>query len=102
MGKDTNSGSVAKKSKGNSIGKFFSGVGVDLKEIGLTFTEGDWKTKVSYLIMGFGPIMRKQFLRGCAYLVLEVLFILYMVGFGWNYLKDIGTLGTVARVMNDN
>ncbi len=102
MGKDTNSGSVAKKSKGNSIGKFFSGVGVDLKEIGLTFTEGDWKTKVSYLIMGFGPIMRKQFLRGCAYLALEVLFILYMVGFGWNYLKDIGTLGTVARVMNDN
>ncbi|MDE6749390.1 MAG: sugar ABC transporter permease [Lachnospiraceae bacterium] len=102
MGKDTNSGSAEKKNKGNSVGKFFSGVGADLKEIGLTFTEGDWKTKVSYLIMGFGPIMRKQFLRGFALLAMEVLFILYMVGFGWNYLKDIGTLGTVARVMNDN
>lgn len=102
MGKDANSGSVAKKSSGNSIGKFFGGVGEDFKEIGLTFKEGDWKTKLSYLIMGFGPIMRKQFLRGIAYLVLEVLFFIYMIGFGWNYLKDIGTLGTVARVLNDN
>lgn len=74
----------------------------DFKEIGLTFKEGDWKTRVSYLVMGFGSIMRKQFVRGIAYLAVEVLFILYMVGFGWGYLKDIGTLGTVARVMNDN
>ena len=102
MGKDTNSGSATKKSNGNSVGKFFSGLGNDFKEIGTTFTKGDWKTKVSYLIMGFGSIMRKQFLRGCAYLLLEVLFFVYMIGFGWNYLKDIGTLGTVARVLNDN
>ncbi len=52
--------------------------------------------------MGFGPIMRKQFLRGFAFLAMEVLFVLYMVGFGWHYLKDVGTLGTVARVLNDN
>ena len=60
------------------MGKFFSGVGNDFKEIGLTFKEGDWKTRVSYLIMGFGPIMRKQFARGIAFLAVEVLFILYM------------------------
>ena len=94
MGKGANSG--------NPVGKFFNGLGNDLKEIGLTFTEGDWKTKVSFLIMGFGPIMRKQFLRGIAYLAIEVLFVLYMVCFGAHYLKDIGTLGTVARVLNDN
>ncbi|MCM1253174.1 MAG: sugar ABC transporter permease [Clostridium sp.] len=82
--------------------KFFSGVGADLKEIGLTFKEGDWKTKVSFLVMGFGPLMRKQFLRGIALLAIEVLFIVYMVSFGWGYLKDIGTLGTVARVMNND
>ena len=82
------------------MGKFFSGVRDDFKEIGLTFKEGDWKTKVSFLIMGFGPLMRKQFLRGIALLAIEVLFIFYMVSFGWGYLKDIGTLGTVARVMN--
>ena len=95
MANGTNSG------KGK-VGNFFSGVGNDLKEIGLTFSQGDWKTKVSYLIMGFGPIMRKQFLRGVAYLAMEVLFILYMVSFGWGYLSEIGTLGTVARVMNDD
>lgn len=95
MGNSANSG------KG-SVGKFFSGVGNEFKEIGLTFTQGDWKTKVSYLIMGFGPLMRKQFLRGIAYLAAEVLFILYMVGFGWGYLQDFTTLGTVARVMNND
>ena len=95
MANDTSSG------KGK-VGNFFSGVGKDFKEIGLTFSQGDWKTKISYLIMGFGPIMRKQFLRGIALLAVEVLFILYMVGFGWGYLKDFGTLGTVARVMNDD
>ncbi|MDE7018293.1 MAG: sugar ABC transporter permease [Lachnospiraceae bacterium] len=84
------------------MGKFFRGVGNDFKEIGLTFKEGDWKTRVSYLIMGFGPLMRKQFVRGIAFLAVELLYILYMAGFGWNYLKDIGTLGTVARVVNDN
>ncbi|MCM1386396.1 MAG: sugar ABC transporter permease [Bacillus sp. (in: Bacteria)] len=84
------------------MGKFFSGVGADLKEIGLTFKEGDWKTKVSFLVMGFGPLMRKQFLRGIALLAIEVLFIYYMVSFGWGYLQDIGTLGTVARVMNND
>lgn len=82
------------------MGKLFRGVGDDFKEIGLTFKEGDWKTKVSFLIMGFGPLMRKQFLRGIALLAVEVFFIYYMVSFGWGYLKDVGTLGTVARVMN--
>lgn len=95
MANDTASG------KGK-VGNFFSGVSREFKEIGLTFTQGDWKTKISYLIMGFGPIMRKQFLRGIAFLAVEVLFILYMVGFGWGYLKDFGTLGTVARVMNND
>lgn len=101
MGKNANSDGVKKKEQ-SSVGKFFSWLGNDLKEIVLTFTEGDWKSRVSYLIMGFGPIMRKQFLRGFAFLAMEVLFVLYMVGFGWHYLKDVGTLGTVARVLNDN
>ncbi len=102
MGKDANSGNAGKKSKKNPVGKFFSGLGNDLKELGLTFTEGDWKTKVSYLIMGFGPLMRKQFVRGIAYLALEAVFIFYMASFGVHYLKDLGTLGTIARVLNDN
>ena len=101
MGNDVHSGGTTATKK-SAVGNFFSGVGYDLKEIGLTFTQGDWKTKISYLVMGFGPLLRKQFLRGIAFLAAEVLFILYLVRFGWRYLQDIGTLGTVARVMNDD
>ncbi len=101
MGKNANSGSVKKnKGVGTSIKRFFAAIGFDIKEIGLTFKEGDWKTRLSYIIFGFGPILRKQFLKGFALLALEVLFVLYMVGFGWNYLKDIGTLGTTGRGFN--
>lgn len=59
--------------------------------------KGDWITKLSYLIMGFGCIVRGQILKGLAFLVAEIAFIAYMVGFGWNYVKDIGTLGTVTE-----
>ena len=29
---------------------------------------GDWITRLSFLIMGFGNIVRKQFVKGLAYL----------------------------------
>ncbi len=78
----------------DKIANFFKQIGNNLKEIGVTFKEGDWKTRVSFLIMGFGPILRKQFLRGFALLAVEIAYIYYMTAFGWNYMKDIGTLGT--------
>lgn len=78
----------------NKVKGFFKTLGTDIAEIGSTFVKGDWKTKCSYLIMGFGPICRKQFLRGIAFLAAEIAFIFYMVSFGWKYLKDFGTLGT--------
>lgn len=74
----------------------FSVIGKDIKEIGATFTEGDWKAKISFLIMGFGQLMHKQFLRGILFLAVEILFIYYMVAFGAEYLSKIGTLGTQA------
>ena len=46
------------------IANFFKALGNNLKEIGVTFAEGDWKTKVSFLIMGFGPLMRGFIARG--------------------------------------
>ena len=36
---------------------------------------GDIATRISFLILGFGSIVRKQFVKGFSYLVLEVLFI---------------------------
>ncbi|MCH5270901.1 MAG: sugar ABC transporter permease [Lachnospiraceae bacterium] len=88
MGKD--------KKSTSGIGSAFKGFGADIREIGTTFAEGDWKTKVSFVIMGFGSLMRGQILRGLVFLVSEILFIYYMASFGIGYLKDITTLGTVA------
>ena len=46
------------KNLGIKIGLFFKNLGIGIfnwfKNIGLTFVRGDWKTKVSYFIMGFG------------------------------------------------
>lgn len=88
------------KKKGNAIVNFFKWIGADLKDIGTTFTQGDWKTKLSFLIMGFGQLMRKQYVRAVAFLGLEVLFLVYMVTFGAKYMVDIATLGTQGRGFN--
>ena len=84
------------ENKKNATADFFKALGNGFKEIGTTFIEGDFKTKISFLIFGFGPLLRGQILIGAALLLLEVLFFWFMVGFGWKYLSKIGTLGTVA------
>jgi len=82
------------KDIGGKIAAFFKWIGNDLKEIGVTFKEGDWKTRLSFLIMGFGPMMRKSFARGFAYLGLEIGYIYYLLTFGLQYVAKITTLGT--------
>lgn len=89
-----------KQPSGNKVSAFFKGIGADFADIGATFAKGNWMTKVSFLIMGFGPLLRKQFARGIAFLATEVAFICYMVFFGAKYIKDIATLGTEARGTN--
>ncbi len=82
------------------VAAFFQAIGANFKEIGVTFKEGDWKTKVSFLIFGFGPLLRKYYLRGIAFLALELLYIWYMVAFGASYLAKFSTLGTVETHMD--
>lgn len=60
---------------GKKILAFFIKVGQWFKEIGTTFVKGDWRTKVSYVIWGFGSFARKQYLRGALFLLFELLFI---------------------------
>ncbi|MDE7379858.1 MAG: sugar ABC transporter permease [Clostridia bacterium] len=72
----------------------FAGIFIN---IGMAAKDGDWKTRSSFVVMGFGLITRKQYLRGILYLFFEVLFILYMVFFGWKYLAKMGSLGEVVR-----
>ncbi len=79
-----------------SIGGFFA-------EIGKAFAEGDWKTRTSFFIMGFGQLFRRQVGRGILFFLLEVIFVLFMVFFGFGYLGDLGSLGEVAveTTLND-
>ena len=86
------------KNLGIKIGLFFKNLGLGIfnwfKDLGLTFVHGDWKTKVSYFIMGFGNIARGQILRGLLFLAFEVIFILYMIFIGGEYLGKLYILGT--------
>ena len=90
-----------KKSAGSKIAGFFKWIGNDIKEIGVTFKDGDWKTRLSFVIMGFGPLMRKLYARGIAFLALEILFFYYLFSFGLGYLVKFGTLGTQESGWSD-
>ncbi len=54
---------------------------------------GDWKTRLSFLVMGSSQLARKQIMRGILFLAFELLFILYMWVFGAGQLALFGTLG---------
>ncbi len=101
--KNIPSGIVKKgKAAGRAIAGLCKWLVNDIKDIGVTFKNGDWKTRASYLIMGFGPLMRRQYLRGIMLLLFEIVYIFYMVGFGGSYLTDFGTLGTRGRGFNED
>ena len=89
-----------KKKKSAVIRNSFIALGRDLKDIVTTFTGGDWKTRLSYLIMGFGQLARGQYLRGAAFLGAELGLLLFILRFGADYLKDVLTLGTKGRGWN--
>lgn len=81
---------------------FFTGIGKGVANYCTTFVKGDWATKLSYLIFGIGDIHKGKYYKGILFFLSEVLYILYMVFFGWTYLKDFGTLGTVKTTyIND-
>ena len=52
-------------------------------------------TKLSYLIFGLGDISKGKYYKGILFFLSEVLYILYMVFFGWGYISKFGSLGTV-------
>ena len=83
------------KKLGTKILDFFKFLIEDIVDIGVTFKKGSWMTRVSYLIMGFGNLARKQILRGLLFLLFEAAFVVYMVLAGANWLSQFGVLGTV-------
>jgi len=77
------------------VGRRFAGIFGTVKDAAV---DGDWKTRTSFAVMGFGLIARKQVLKGVLYLLFEIAFILYMIFFGGAYLAKFGTLGEVASI----
>jgi len=80
--------------------RLFQGIGKELKDLVQTFRNGDWKTRLSYVIMGFGSCARGQWGRGILFFVFQTLFNLYMFFpnaqfSGCYYLGKLSTLGTV-------
>lgn len=57
------------------------------------FVKGDYKTKLSYIVMGAGSFLNHQVVRGLAYLVFEIFFITYMVNDGSYFLRMLSSLG---------
>ena len=88
------------KNLGLGIGRFFKNlvlsIGREFADIFSTFKNGDWKTKVSYLVMGFGCLARGQILRGLLFLAFEVIFIVYMITTGGYWLSMLPSLGKIG------
>lgn len=82
---------------GSAIVKFFVGIGKGFKNYGVTFAKGDWATKLSYLIFGAGDLHKGKYYKGILFFLVEVLYALYMIFFGWGWISKFPTLGTVAQ-----
>ena len=82
-----------------AIGMFFvklaKGIVGECADVVQTFIKGDWKTRVSFLVMGFGSAARGQWGRGILFFLFQTVFNWYMVFFGGAYLAKFNTLGTV-------
>ena len=84
------------KAAGRGIRGFVFSIGRGFANYGRMFVKGDILTKISFLIPGFGCITRKQIVKGLLFLLVSVLLLYFIFSFGWQYLKDLGTLGTNA------
>lgn len=61
------------------------------------FKKGDWLTRSSAIVMGFGNILRKQFIKGILFLFTEAAFLFFMAAYGWQCLLALPGLGEKNR-----
>ena len=85
------------KAAGRGCRSFVFSIGKGFAAYGMMFARGDVITKVSFVIVGLGCIVRKQFVKGLVFLLVALALLYFIFGFGWAYLKDIGTLGVNAE-----
>ena len=64
---------------------------------------GGWKTKTTVLISGFGSLLHGQLVKGVLFLAFQALTWFVFISFGWQYFRDLTTLGTqeMGRVFDE-
>lgn len=60
-------------------------------------TKGNWKTRLSVLIMGFGQLAGHLFIKGLMYLGVEILYIYYMITTGIGQIAGLPGLGEAEQ-----
>ena len=87
----------------SKVKDFFHSIKEGFISFGTNFKNGDKITKLSYFIMGYGCLARKQVGRGLLFLGTQLAFILFMILKGFYYLSMLPTLGTKLqdRVYNE-
>ena len=65
--------------------------------------KGGWTTKISILIMGFGNLCAKQFVKGFSFLAIEIAYVWFMIKEGFHCLVMLPSLGDKVqdKVWND-
>ena len=53
--------------------------------------EGDYKTRLSFLFMGFGLVTRRQIIRGVFYFLFEIAFIAFLAIIGIPSLSNLSS-----------
>ncbi len=89
------------KNLGIKIWKFLKKAGLffynDFLDLINTFKNGDWKTRISYVVMGYGSFRRGQIMRGILFFAFEVVFVVYMICGGGYWLSMMPSLGLRGR-----
>ncbi|HBD06246.1 MAG TPA: sugar ABC transporter permease [Firmicutes bacterium] len=75
--------------------RFFKGLGRSFKEVGYAFKHGNVFTKLSFLFLGVGHMASGQIIKGILILLVEALFIFYMIMTGGAAIYGFTTLGNL-------
>lgn len=67
------------------------------REVISALINGDFYTRLSFLVMGSGHLLRKQYGKGLLFLLTQIGFCLYLWLFGKNFLAKLATLGTETQ-----
>lgn len=63
---------------------------------------GNWATHISLVVMGFGNLVHKQFVKGLIFLASEIAFIVFMINTGMKTILALGGLGSQEQIKTWN